>query len=383
MPIKFTRELLDSCTGIPPKGCRYCDRGTKLVLYISGICSEQCFYCPLSEEKKGKDVIFANERKLVNDNWVDGLLEEARKMEALGTGITGGDPMLFTDRTMEAIRALKSEFGKNHHIHLYTTGPFPAVHLKKVKDAGLDEIRFHPRIAIWKQFRFLGRDAEPGDPVDALRFHDLLFEARRVGLSVGFEIPAVVNAKSGGTIYSEGLFALLDYAAREGLEFVNINELEASHTNMGHFSHLGYSLVGDSMAVSGSMKLAVETVDKVKSKNPNSPTIFHICSSVYKDSIQLRKRLIRTAERIARPFEVPTDDGTLVRGLVISDNIPFVINELVERFDVPPELYEQVDDGLLVAPWILEEIGKFLSGKCYISEVYPTYDGLEVERSPI
>lgn len=383
MPIKFTRELLDSCTGLPPKGCRYCDRGTKLVLYITGICSESCFYCPLSEEKKGKDVIFANERPLDKDDWISGMLDEARRMEALGTGITGGDPMLFLDRTIEAIRALKKEFGKNHHIHLYTTGPFSADSLNKVRSSGLDEIRFHPRIATWKQFRYLGIDGEVGDPLDAFEYHELLFEARRSGLSTGFEVPGVVNARGGGTLYSEGLFYLLDYAAREGIEFVNVNELEASHTNMEHFAHLGYSLIDDSMAVKGSLKLAVETIDRVKSKNMDSPTVFHICSSVYKDSIQLRNRLIRTAHRTARPFEVPTDDGTLVRGLVISDAPIVIIKELRERFDVPDELFMLVDGNVIVAPWVLEEIGKFLSGRCYLSEVYPTWDSLEVERTPL
>jgi hypothetical protein len=383
MPIKFTEELLSSCTGQPPKGCRYCDRGTKMVLYITGICSEDCFYCPLSEEKKNKDVIYANERKLTKEEWTKEMVEEAEKMDALGTGITGGDPMLFLNRTLEAIGTLKTKFGKEHHIHLYTTGPFNMVDLEKVKKAGLDEIRFHPPVAIWKQFRFLGRDHDEGDPVDALVYHDLLFESRRLGLSVGFEIPAVVNARNGGTLYSEGLFSLLDYAAREGLEFVNINELEASHTNMEHFSHMGYSLIGDSMAVDGSMKLAYETVDKVKMKNPGSNTVFHICSSVYKDSIQLRKRLLRTARKIAKPYEVLTDDGTLVRGLIISNDVSIVQRELIERFDVPRELFEKSGKDLLVAPWILEEIGRFLSGDCYLSEVYPTWDGLEVERTPI
>ena len=289
MPVKFSRDLLDSCTGTPPKGCRYCDRGSKMVLYLTGICSEDCFYCPLSEEKKGRDVIYANERPVEGNDWKEQILEEARRMEALGTGITGGDPLIFPERTVKIIEALKSEFSRKHHIHLYTTGPFEKNILMDIREAGLDEIRFHPRIAYWKQFRFLGRGAEKGDPVDAASYHDLIFEARRCGLSVGLEVPAVVNPKGGGNIYGEGLFSLLDYAAREGMEFVNVNELEASHTNMNHFQRLGYELVGDSMAVEGSMRLAVETIEKVRLKNPDSPTVFHFCSSVYKDSVQLRR----------------------------------------------------------------------------------------------
>ncbi len=383
MPIKFSRELLDSSTGTPPKGCRYCDRGSKLVLYITGICSEDCFYCPLSEEKKGKDVIYANERPVNGPDWLDHIIEEENRMDALGTGITGGDPMLFPERTGKVIRKLKEVFGKRHHVHLYTTGSFDSRKLEEMKEAGLDEIRFHPNIAYWKQFRFLGRDCEQGDPLDASFHHELMFEARRLGISTGIEVPAVINTRKGGTLYSEGLYHLLDYAAREGMEFVNVNELEASHTNMDHFNRMGYELVGDSMAVAGSMELAVSTIEKVRAKNPDSPTVFHICSSVYKDSVQLRNRLKRTSENIARPFEIPTGDGTLLRGIVESENIEDVVDYLTEIYEVPEELYHRSGNILFVAPWILQEIGKKLPGRCYISEVYPTWDGLEVERIPI
>ncbi len=354
-----------------------------MVLYITGICSEDCFYCPLSEKKKGKDVIYANERKVDGPDWVEQVIEEARNMEALGTGITGGDPMLSLDRTIEIIRRLKEEFGKRHHVHLYTAGSFRSEALIKVKGSGLDEIRFHPQIASWKQFRFLGVDADIGDPLDARPYHDLIFEARRIGLSVGLEVPAVVNARGGGTLYSEGLFALLDYAAREGIEFVNINELEASHTNMPHFAHLGYELVGDSMAVRGSMELALSTMEKVRVKNPDAPTVFHVCSSSYKDAIQLRKRLIRTAERVAKPFEIRTEDGTLLRGVIRSSSSRRIERILIDEFEIPEDLIQVNDDMVLIAPWILQEIASELDGEKYISEVYPTWDGLEVERTPL
>ena len=42
-----------------------------------------------------------------------------------------------------------------------------------------------------------------------------------------------------------------------------------------------------------------------------------------------------------------------------------------------------LDGKVEVAPWILEEISTSLDEKCYISEQYPTADGLEVERTPL
>ncbi|MEM1629453.1 MAG: radical SAM protein, partial [Saccharolobus sp.] len=104
-----------------PRGCELCRLGAKLVLFISGECDDNCFYCPVSEERFGKDRIFANETE-IND--LVEVIYEAYRMKALGAGITGGDPILKIDRVVEIIRALKDEFGSDFHIHLYTTGRY-------------------------------------------------------------------------------------------------------------------------------------------------------------------------------------------------------------------------------------------------------------------
>ena len=113
--------------GLLPKGCKMCVKGRKLVLFITGLCNRKCFYCPISDEKKDKDVVYANEWKtdycggeLAKED-INVILEEARLCGAEGAGITGGDPLLVLDRTVTAIKALKKEFGRKFHIHLYTS----------------------------------------------------------------------------------------------------------------------------------------------------------------------------------------------------------------------------------------------------------------------
>ena len=57
---------------------------------------------------------------------------------------------------------------------------------------------------------------------------------------------------------------------------------------------------------------------------------------------------------------------------------------LSEDHDVPDDLMYLVDEEtVFTAPWILQEIGEEIPWECYISEVYPTVDQLEVERIPL
>ncbi|MDY0266356.1 MAG: radical SAM protein [Methanimicrococcus sp.] len=129
-------------------GCLCCRKGAKMVLFVTGVCHKDCFFCPLSEDRKNKDVIFANERAVYSDSDV---LDEAHSMSAEGTGITGGEPLLETGRVLHYIRLLKEEFGNAHHIHLYTATAPNEKMIKDLAGAGLDEIRFHPPVELWKK----------------------------------------------------------------------------------------------------------------------------------------------------------------------------------------------------------------------------------------
>jgi len=69
-------------------------------------------------------------------------------MSALGTGVTGGEPLLVLDRVVEYASLLKEHFGPDHHIHLYTALRRTA-HARMPAGGWVDEIRLHPPHESW------------------------------------------------------------------------------------------------------------------------------------------------------------------------------------------------------------------------------------------
>jgi len=339
-----------------PEGCVLCRKGAKLVLLVTGKCTRRCCYCPLSAEKRGKDVFFANERRIEN---VRGMLEEARLMDAEGTGVTGGDPLAAIDRTALCIRALKHEFGDGHHIHLYTSTTDPS-RIRRIAAAGLDEIRFHPPEGHWSK-------------LFGSAYHNAVRQSMKSGMSVGLEVPVLPGKAA-------ALKNLISFADEMELDFVNLNELEFSETNWRSLRRLGFDVKDDvSSAVAGSHTLAMRLL--------KSEVIvpLHYCTSSFKDGVQLRRRIMRRGRNVRKPHEILTDDGTLLKGVIETPTIAVTAAWLMKEFGIPGRYVwsDRKKNRLEIAPWILEEISSQIDLPSFIVEEYPTADRLEVERAPL
>lgn len=342
--------------GTLPVGCRECERGAKMVLFVTGLCRFHCFYCPVSEERMYRDVAFADEMPIRSD---EDVLAEARAIRATGAGITGGDPLDVVDRTCHYVRLLKREFGPRFHVHLYTMST-DAEKIRQLADSGLDELRFHVPPGLW------GRAAGSGFAAAARLAQDL-------GVTVGLEVPLLPDRK-------DELVALIGWAESAGLAFVNLNELEFSEANVARMRRAGYELKHElSHGVKGADEAATEILDR-----PWGITV-HYCSSGYKDAWQLRARIKRRAEKVARPWDLVTEDGTLLKGVIEGDDPDRIAESVRRRFHVPRDLIGSVADRkrVEIAPWILEELAPRLKRPCYLVEEYPTWDRLEVERTPL
>ncbi|MDG6244370.1 MAG: radical SAM protein [Methanolobus sp.] len=334
------------------EGCKLCQHGAKMVLFITGKCTKDCFYCPVSEERR-EDVTFANERRVLSDRDV---LDEAKQMNALGTGITGGEPLLRPERVLHYIGLLKREFGPRHHIHMYTSIAPDSKLLKELADTGLDEIRFHPALKLWGRL-------EESPYAGAIRF------AKKLGLETGIEIPSIKDAD-----------IVACFANSIGC-FLNLNELEFSDTNADAMKAMDYYLKDDvSNAVAGSEEYAIGIASYCEK--------IHFCSSSYKDAVQLRRRLIRIAENTARPFDIISEDGTILYGCIecaTADDLEYVKEELLYG-GVTPEMMEVCINTIEIAGWILEDVAEAIRDyavKLYIIERYPIEGGLIVEKIPL
>jgi pyruvate formate-lyase activating enzyme-like uncharacterized protein len=354
--------------GSLPTGCALCEAGAKVVLFLTGVCHYKCFYCPISDEKRMSREAWANERKLDASDDARAfaqLDEEVRSIGAKGAGITGGDPLYDPERTVRYIRHLKEAFGPRFHIHLYTQIPFDAKWLRAMQEAGLDELRFHPPDETWAR------------PDDFPAYTRLWLEAKRMeeeGLwDVGFEIPCIPGSH-------EQMSALVSWLDGHGFKFINVNEMEFSETNYEALLARGYRIKDSETSRAMDSE---EVAREVMRRHASAKIAIHFCSSPFKDRVQLRQRLARQAERVAKPYEVATEDGTLVRGVIECPDPKEMEDEVLTAFGVDKALVEAGAGKLFVAPWLLEQFADECPFPAYLSEVYPTATQLEVERVPL
>jgi hypothetical protein len=264
-----------------PLGCMYCVQGVKIVIFITGLCGDKCFYCPVSSQRLYKDVMYVDEEPLET---IDDVIEEAYNIGAEGASITGGDPLLRLKRTIKVIKALKEVFGEDFHIHLYTSGRFLTVDvLVELERTGLDELRIHPTTQeLWSRVELAVKHSR--------------------SLDVGVEVPVFPDKV-------EELWKMMLWLDRIGVKFINLNEAEVSEHNVEQIMSRNYSMAKGRPVIKGSEEAAIELVKRATRHGLKMKV--HYCPARFKDYVQMRLRLIRKAMRLAKYYENVTRDGML------------------------------------------------------------------------
>ena len=374
--------------GSLPKGCQMCVKGEKLVLFITGLCPRSCYFCPISDKKYKKDVTYADEWPTTDINQI---VKEAKLISAKGAGLTGGDPLCKLQRTISYIKALKKQFGKEFHIHLYTSLDLVTENnLKKLYNSGLDEIRIH---LDFEDNKLWAKLALP-----------LAFE-----WDVGIEIP-VIPSKEAEIKKIIQIIDNINKNSENKIKFLNLNELEIADNKVSKLAKLGYKTKDQfSYAIKGSNELALKLLSFIMDKKIKLNV--HYCTATLKDKVQLANRIKRRAKNTAKPSDIINKDGTLTRGVIyleelkpsfnynsmlkeikqakrnnIIKKLNIIKNQLKQDFKIKNEVID-VDKNKLRILTSVKEIrtinknSKLLNKELILAIVteYPTHDQLKLD----
>lgn len=359
-----------------PQGCQFCVKGEKLVLFITGYCPRKCYFCPISDQKYGHDVTFANERSV--GEFAD-IIVEARAMNARGAGITGGDPLMVLERTCSIIKKLKEEFGSDFHIHLYTSLNLATEKsLQALFDAGLDEIRFHLDL-------------------DHKTFWKNLKDASHFAWDCGVEIPLIPHKE-------KETREMVDFI-QDKVKFLVLNELERADNNFSQWSLMGMKVKEQySYAIEGSLALGFQIMQYAEEKK--YPLAIHLCTAKLKDKVQLTNRIKREGKLSHKTFDLVDKEGLLTRGalylpqlkpgfryrtlLASTDKIPLLakletlLTKIKEKWSLKEEdIYlDKAKVRILLSKKLIKKKKVYFRNLGLIPAIvkeYPTADQLELE----
>jgi pyruvate formate-lyase activating enzyme-like uncharacterized protein len=309
------------CTGALSPGCKACQQGRSTVIFVTGLCNATCFYCPVGLTRMFKTQSYANEKPL---NILEDLIQEVKLCKSRAASLTGGDPLIESEKCFEYAQILKKEFGPDFYIHLYTPGREGTPEIFEKLSEVIDEIRFHPK--------------HPGDVKN-------IELAMKYKWNVGIEIPAtpgIHNTKFFQDYIKE--YAEKSQQFKKEFVFININELEISERNFPKL--LKRKLISEQsqpdvgISVNGSNEEAHKIIDYISATYPFISV--HFCPAGQKDRIQLPNRLLHRAHSVMLPSDLLIEDwtesgsskGLLIRGVIrlsVTSKSEQNTNEKLER----------------------------------------------------
>lgn len=313
-------------------GCQRCVAGRWSCLFINGRCNCDCFYCPTSQEELGvpttNSISFCHPADYVR------YLE---RFGFSGASLSGGEPLLTSQRSLGFLSAIKRRFGTEMHCWLYTNGTLASADLlMQLRDAGLDEIRFD-----------IGAT---GYQLKALE--------RAVGIipTVTVEIPAIPEETG-------RLKSLLGVLLDTGVAHLNLHQLRLTPYNYRRLQPRGYRFLhGEKVTVLDSELAALKIMLHGTEQVPGLP--INYCSFVYKKRFQGLAARQRNATVIGKGYEALTENGYIRSISLFGDRSRLAA--LLKRFcdhGVNSETFSLSRSGeqLSVHPmlWPLVEPGEF------------------------
>jgi len=335
-------------------GCMLCGEGQWSCLFVNNCCNCNCFYCPAPQV----DTAIPETQGLTFDTPED-YIAYIKKMGFKGVALSGGEPLLTFDKTIDFLTKIKKEFGSSVYVWMYTNGTLldeeKATILAKT---GLDEIRF---------------DLTATD-----------YNTKKLKLALGkipnvtVEIPAIPDE-------IEQLKSMVVELYSLGVNYLNLHQIRLTPYNLKNLLNRNYTFLhGHRVTVLQSELAALEIISFVFKHELKLPVNY--CSFHYKNHYQKAAFRKKAAQFVLSGMEETNDNG-FIRTLSlhgISVPIESLKNQLLQ---IAPQgegwlLSEENDSIFLTKNLLLNiQLGEepvFIDYQSAIAKEKPIKDGVEV-----
>jgi pyruvate formate-lyase activating enzyme-like uncharacterized protein len=275
-------------TGELSPGCLICKKGYWSCIFINGLCTGHCFYCP--QDRKIKQERFPMEEIPFDDpkNYVAYL----EKFNFKGVGFSGGETLLVFDKLLMYIEKIRERFGKSMYLWMYTNGDLVTKDkLRSLNQSGLDEIRFNISANNY--------DLRPAEL------------AVNIMKTVTVEIPSIPEDY-------EIVKRRLTKMQKMGIKYLNIHQLHTTQYNYRNFIDRDYTFLHQpGVPIFESEMSALKLVKYALDNKIYLP--INYCSATYKNRFQGMGERARKADLIKKSFEELTD-YKYIRSLSVQDS---------------------------------------------------------------
>ncbi|MFC1658034.1 radical SAM protein [Candidatus Omnitrophota bacterium] len=283
----FKRNKIHS--GRLSPGCLICGQGAWSCMFINGLCTANCFFCPQDRKIKKERSAFAED--IIFDD-PDDYVSYLEKFNFKGVAFSGGEALLVFEKLLLYIRKIRERFGRRLYLWIYTNGDLIDKNkLRRLKEAGLNEIRFN----------ISARD----------------YDLRCLKLATGFidrvtvEIPAIPEDY-------EKVRGCLKKMQELGVVHLNIHQLQAYKYNYRNFIDRKYTFLHQpDLGIFESEMTALKILKYAFDKKISLP--INYCSREYKNRFHGKNGRKRIAFLVNEDFEELTQAG-YIRRLSIQDS---------------------------------------------------------------
>ncbi|MBR9985917.1 MAG: radical SAM protein, partial [Desulfosarcina sp.] len=268
-------------------GCRICGEGDWSCLFVNGKCNCRCFYCPSSQDEIG----IPTTNRVPFTRPAD-YAAYVSHFGFNGISLSGGEPLLTPALTLRFLQAVDRSKKRPLHLWMYTNGTLLTTDLvTKLKDAGLDEIRF--------DLSAVG------------------YDLKKIRLAVGqipfvtVEIPAIPED-------FQRLTELLPQMKAIGVDHLNLHQLRLNPFNRDRLDQRKYTyLHGEKVTVLESELTALALMQHVVDRNIGLPVNY--CASVFQHRFQRAAARRKSARLMLKPHESVTESGFIRSLAVVGD----------------------------------------------------------------